>query len=262
MSDQNTSNKSRLKFIALGAVLLVGLAGIGVFMAGTKTEQAPVEAPVDAAAEQSVVIDNSVNLEKAKTERVLGDKSAPIKITEHASLTCSHCANFHKNTLPELIKNYVDTGKAYIVFSDFPLNAPALHGSMISRCLPEDQYFEFVKTLFETQEGWAFDVGYMDILKTKAAAFGMSGEQFNACLQSKELEAALLDRIKAVQAQWEVKSTPSFVINNQIVISGAASYAEFEKSLQEALAEIAKKSAEAQAPSTDSAPALNATEGE
>jgi protein-disulfide isomerase len=225
-------------------------------MSSQNTEPVPSEGAqvVDesAAPAESVVASDAIDIAKAKTERTLGDTAAPIKITEHASLTCNHCAQFHLNTLPEIVKNYIDTGKAYFVFSDFPLNAPALHASMIARCLPEEQYFPFLKTLFEGQSGWAFETGYLDLLKTKASGFGMSAERFDACMNSGELQTALLERMKAVQAQWNISSTPSFVINNQIVISGAMGYADFEKQLQSALEQIEQK---------NSAPAQK-TEGE
>ena len=93
------------------------------------TATSTVTATTDTAAASAT---GSVDLQKAMTERVFGDASAAIKITEHASLTCPHCARFHVSVFEEFKKNYIDTGKAYLVFSDFPLNAPALHATMIS----------------------------------------------------------------------------------------------------------------------------------
>ena len=82
-------------------------------------------------------------LEITENDFVIGDENAPITIIEYASLSCSHCANFHINTLPELKKEFVDTGKAKIVFRDFPFNYPALLGSMVLRCVPEDIRFQY-----------------------------------------------------------------------------------------------------------------------
>ena len=71
----------------------------------------------------------------------IGQEDAPITIHEYSSLSCPHCAFFHKNTLPELMTNYVDTGKARIVFHDFPLNKKAFDASMVARCVaPEKRY--------------------------------------------------------------------------------------------------------------------------
>ena len=72
-------------------------------------------------------------LDVSEEDFIIGDENAPITIIEYASLSCSHCADFHINTLPELLKEFVDTGKARIVFRDFPFNYPALLGSMVLR---------------------------------------------------------------------------------------------------------------------------------
>ena len=69
-------------------------------------------------------------LEITEDDFFIGDVNAPITIIEYASLSCSHCANFHMNTLPKLVEQYVDTGKVKFVFRDFPFNYPALMGSM------------------------------------------------------------------------------------------------------------------------------------
>ena len=80
----------------------------------------------------------SIDMEKALSERVLGNPGAPIKISEHSSFSCGHCGNFHQNVFSEFKANWIDTGKAYLVFSDFPLNAPALHASLVGRCITND----------------------------------------------------------------------------------------------------------------------------
>jgi protein-disulfide isomerase len=216
-------------------------------------------APLDASsstppagAESAIVA--GIDLEKAKTEHILGNPSAPIKITEHSSLTCPHCGHFHKDTFAEFKKNYIDTGKAYLVFSDFPLNAPALHATMIGRCLPDGKYFDYINDLYAHQEDWAFDPsGYLPYLKGKALEYGLAEGLFESCLKSEPLQNAILERMKAVQKQWEINSTPSFVVNNQVVISGALPYADFDKKIQEALVEISKGSAAA--PASDQSPA-------
>lgn len=264
MTNSTVSRKTPAKVGILIAVVLVILGASYVFVgnqADDATEASLGEAQtaeIEKAIENtdttaSVVMSSTIDLESAMTERVLGDATAPIKITEHASLTCNHCADFHKNTLPEIIKNYIDTGKAYLVFSDFPLNAPALHASMAARCLPESQYFDFIKALFDDQDNWAFGSAYLTILKQKAAGFGMSEATFEACLGSEELQKNLLERMKAVQERWSISSTPSFVINNQVVISGALGYEDFDKRLQDAVKEIENKNsdAETEAPPSD-----------
>lgn len=197
----------------------------------TKTETVETETPAPSA---TIHFD----LATAKKERILGDPSAPIKITEYSSLTCGHCGKFHKNTFDDFKAAYIDTGKAYLVFSDFPLNAPALHASMIARCLPEDAYFGFIKNLFETQDDWAYKNTYMDYLEEKAAESGLGADGVKECLNTEELQDSILKRIEAIQKQWAITSTPSFMINNQIVISGAKPFEKFDEEIQAAVKKI------------------------
>lgn len=176
----------------------------------------------------------SVDLAAALKERVLGNPDAPIKISEHASLTCSHCAHFHKDIFEEFKKRFIDSGRAYLVYSDFPLNAPALHATMIGRCLPEENYFSYLHKLFTEQEDWAFSAGYLTYLRNTAAEFGMQDPEFDACIKSKELQDGILERMKMAQKLWNINATPSFVINNKTTISGAKPIEEFEAAIEAA----------------------------
>src|SRR5690606_7697965 len=122
----------------------------------------PSSAAEEMAAEAEVVA--PLDIEQAMAPRSMGDANAPVKMKEYMSLTCSHCASFHNNVLPELQK-FVDSGELYIEFNEFPLNAPALRASMIARCLPESRYNGFVKLLFSTQDVWATTPDYMTALR-------------------------------------------------------------------------------------------------
>ena len=203
-------------------------------------------------AEISSALDASgFDLAVIKAERVLGNPSAPIKISEFASLTCSHCAQFHKESLPKVKAEMLDAGKAYLVFSDFPLNAAALHASMVARCLPQDKYFDFIGELFATQEEWAFDGNYLSFLKGKASQYGLPEDRFQACVNSKAIQESVVERMRAAQSMWKIDSTPSFVINNKTVISGSSSPEEFIKSVNAAAqADAAPASTEPSAGST------------
>lgn len=210
------------------------------FADGLRTEETAqnAEATDANAVEADASSDLPFDLELAKLERIMGDPGAPIKITEHASLTCGHCANFHVNVFPMLKQDYIDTGKAYLVYSDFPLNAPALAGSKLARCVPEEYYFDFIHMLFTLQKEWAYEPSYLNILTKKAQAYGLSQETIDACLTNKELENTMIERLKAVQALYNVNSTPSFVINNQELIVGSSNYEGFKAQLDAALEKI------------------------
>ena len=146
--------------------------------------------------------------------RSLGNKDAPVKIQEFFSLTCNHCAAFHTGTYQELKKKYIDTGKVYFVYEEFPLNGPALYASMIARCLPEERYAGFIDLLLRNQDKWAFSGDFKASLKQNAALVGMSEEEFETCFNDKDLQKAIGANIQEASEAWGVSSTPSFVINN------------------------------------------------
>ena len=78
--------------------------------------------------------------------QVLGSGDAPIKIKEYFSLTCGHCASFHKKTLPKLQKKYIDKGQVQLEFIDYPLDRLALVAAALARSLPtKEGYFEAIK---------------------------------------------------------------------------------------------------------------------
>ncbi len=235
MTNEAPPKKADKTFLLVALVAFMILAVL--YALSLSPQKAPEVASDDSAASPATAT-AAFDLEKAKAEHILGDEKAPIRITEHASLTCSHCAHFHKESFDAFKKAYIDTGKAYLVFSDFPLNAPAMKASQLARCMPDDKYFDFIHDLFTTQDQWAFNDKYLITLKTKAKEFGLDEATAQACLDSKDLQTAISDKMQAAGEQWSISSTPSFVVNNQIIIAGALPFAEFDKKVQDALAEI------------------------
>lgn len=173
---------------------------------------------------------SSYDLSKAVGVRAIGSADAPIKIIEYASMTCSHCAHFHNDVLPELKSKYVDTGKVYIEFKEFPLDDAALKATITARCLPEDKYEGFVTLLFKTQDHWARGINYMTALRQNAKLAGMSDATFDACHADEKLKLAIADWMQQAQDKWSINSTPTFVVNDGAEkISGAQPVTEFER---------------------------------
>lgn len=163
-------------------------------------------------------------------ERVLGDPNAPITIVEYSALTCSHCASFHTNTLPELKKAFIDTGKAKIVYRDFPIDNLALGAAVIARCVPEQSYFPMIDMLFKNQGTWTRADNPLEALKGYARLAGLSSDKVDACIQNKDLVVAVQQVRNEANQSYGVNATPTFVIEGTVV-SGAQPYAEFEKIL-------------------------------
>ncbi len=177
-------------------------------------------------------------LEVTEDDFVVGDKNAPVTIIEYASLSCSHCANFHNNTLNDLIKEYVDTGKARIVFRDFPFNYPALLGSMVLRCIPEDVRYDYMNALFQLQQKWVVRENAkstQELYKIMQSG-GMTKEEFETCTNNVELENTILQALIAAQNEFNIQSTPSFLINGNLV-EGNKSIKEFRQIIDKILSE-------------------------
>lgn len=145
----------------------------------------------------------------------LGPADAKVTIVEYASLTCSHCAAFHKETWPELKKRYVDTGKVRFILREFPLDPLAMAGFMLSRCDGEAKYYPITDLLFDQQRNWAFTDKPLDALRAMMKQAGFSQEKFDSCLRDQKL----YDAVNAVKnrgmEQFKIDSTPTFFINGQ-----------------------------------------------
>lgn len=161
-------------------------------------------------------------------EKSLGKEDAPVTIVEYASMTCGHCANFHKNTLPEIKKQYIDTGKVRMIFREFPLDPVSAAGFMLARCAPEEKYFDVMDALFADQRAWAFTNDPYNSMLNFSKQLGFTQESFEACLTNQ----SLLDGVNAVRDkggnEFKVDSTPTFFINGEKV-SGALSFEEMSK---------------------------------
>lgn len=167
-------------------------------------------------------------------KRSIGSPDAPIKVVEYSSLTCGHCAMFHKSSYEEFKTRFVDTGRVELIFKEYPLNPPALDASQILRCMPEDKFVSFMSLLFDQQDAWAFKPDYKDALRQNAKLAGMSDEQFDACLANTDLKNRIVADMKAASDKFKIQSTPSFVVNDgQKVVMGNQPMTFFEATFLE-----------------------------
>ena len=159
----------------------------------------------------------------AETKRIIsGNVDAKITIIAYESLTCSHCANFHKDVYPQLKKDYIDTGLAKIEFRHFPLDIAAFNASKISQC-KQNQSLEILESLYSNQQAW-FKGSTIDEVNINLKKF-LKKEGFNLdfekCVNDKEIEDFVLnDRIEGTK-KFNINATPTIIINNE----------KFEKSL-------------------------------
>ena len=169
----------------------------------------------------------------------IGAADAKVTVVEYASMTCGHCANFHKKVFPALKTKYVDTGKVRFIFREFPLDDLAAAASMLSRCAgggtDVSKSFDLTSILFEKQEDWAFAKGNpVPKLFEIAKQAGFTQESFDKCLTDQKL----LEQITATRERgsktFSVSSTPTFFINGKRLAEGPSVEA-FEKAFDSIL---------------------------
>ena len=177
-------------------------------------------------------------LDITEKDFVIGNEDAKITIIEYASLSCSHCADFHVNTLETLKKEYIDTGKVKMVFRDYPFNYPALLGSMVLRCIPENYRYDYMNALFKLQPDWVNKKNKKTIqeLYKIMQSGGMTKEEYDACIYNTDLENEILEGVMEAQNQFNIKSTPSFIINGKL-IEGNKSIKEFRQIIDKILSQ-------------------------
>ncbi len=145
-----------------------------------------------------------------------GNVDAKVSIIVYESLTCSHCAEFHKEVYPKLKKDFIDNGLAKIQFRSFPLNLAAFNASKIAHC-KNDGKSDLLHFLYENQKKWVRGETIEDINKhLKNLVLKNESElDFESCLIDKNIEDHVLnDRISGVK-KFNIDSTPTLIINDK-----------------------------------------------
>ena len=145
-----------------------------------------------------------------------GNEDAKVTIITYESLTCDHCADFHKNVYPKLKKEFIDTGLVKIEFRHFPLDMAAFNASKIAQC-NNDGKSDLLHFLFSNQKKWvigetveAINENLKKFLKDENIVI-----DFEKCTNNKNIEDYVLnDRIEGVK-KFKVNATPTIIINNK-----------------------------------------------
>ena len=144
-------------------------------------------------------------------ERAIGNPEAPVKVTEFFSLTCTHCAAFHKEIFPRVKRDLVETGAIRMVWRDFPLDQVALTAAAVARSLPAERYEGFIGALLASQDRWAFTRGDPTAELSKMAALaGMAKPRFDEIVADAALQRAILEQRMQAEKEFSISATPSF----------------------------------------------------
>ena len=169
----------------------------------------------------------------AEIERIVsGNKNAKISIIAYESLTCSHCADFHRDIYPQLKKEYIDTGLAKIEFRHFPLDIVALNAAKIAQC-SIDKNLEILESLYFNQQKWVKGNTVDDINNNLKKYLENAGFKidFEKCINNKKIEDFVLnDRIEGAK-NFKINATPTIIINNE-KFEKSLNYKNLKKSLE------------------------------
>jgi len=165
---------------------------------------------------------------------VLGENKAPVKIKIFSSLTCPHCANFHINVVPEIKKEYIDSGKVQLIFIDFPLDQAAFNASKLLHCLDKKKQIAFLDKVYENQSQWASGSDVNEInnnLKEIVRMLGISPANFDKCINNEMIADKILNGRINGQQKYSINSTPTIIINEK-KLEGSVSFKNIKKKIE------------------------------
>ena len=144
-------------------------------------------------------------------ERGVGNPDAPVKVMEFFSLTCGHCAAFHKEIFPRVKRELVEPGAIRLIWRDFPLDQLALTASAVARSLPAERYEGFIGALLASQDRWAFTRNDPTVELGKMAALaGMAKPRFDEVVADAAFQRGILEQRMAAEREFSITATPSF----------------------------------------------------
>jgi len=197
--------------------------------APTPAPAAAAPAPTAPVAAPPAAQKDGIDIAAAMADRVLGKEDAPVTVTEYASLTCPHCAHFAINILPEVKTKLIDTGRMRLIFRDFPLDQLAMKAAKMARCAPKEKYFDLIEVIFKNRDRWLTAKDPENALMQLGALTGMDDGYMRSCIDSTELDTAILNGVNEAQSKFVVQSTPTFIFNyGAETISGAQDEPKFE----------------------------------
>lgn len=170
-------------------------------------------------------------IEHALSPRFMGSDEAPIRVAEYYSMTCGHCADFHNNTFPKVKAKLIDEGIVRFEMHPFPLDGLALRAHALVRAVPETKFFPLVKMLLAKQPVWTRAADPVAELQKMARLAGVSADEFNNIMRNRPLLEGIVELRQQGMDDWKISSTPSFVVNDDLLISGNRDYEEFAEQL-------------------------------
>ena len=190
----------------------------------------------------ATVLDQNLALNFPKNN-LIGSPDAPLTMFELSSSGCTHCADFHLNILPELQKDFIETGKLNLVFVSFPLEKKSMQAAMLAECLSPEKRDNFLKTVFEKQRDWMLSANSEKTLVQYAMANGLSKTASNDCLKNDKLAEQILANRQEGIDKLKMQGTPAFLIignGSNEIIYGVPSYDDLKNYIEKRLEDKSK----------------------
>ena len=183
-----------------------------------------------------ILIILSVNAESKILD--IGNSNAKIAVKVFSSLTCPHCANFHKNIFEDLKKEYIDKGIVKFEHHGFPLDLAALNAEIIVRChVDNKKKFQLLGEIYKKQNQWAVgsDINIInESIKKIGLDSGLNNNKMDKCLNNENVQDQILNERIEAQKNYKIQSTPTIYINEK-KYEGKHEYKQFKKAIEKLL---------------------------
>jgi protein-disulfide isomerase len=201
---------------------------------GTLGSEPPAAADEKPKTEQAPVAISELNQPGPLGEQAIGKAGAPVTVVQYVSLTCPICSRFQAEVLPKLKKAYIDKGKVRLIVREFPIGRSAAAAAIVSRCVPEKDYFKVVDKYLSNQKDWVAQEVRKDEIYNVAKFTGLKRDKFDSCLANTAINDALVV-VKQRGRSFGVAGTPTFFVNGKKV-AGAHSFEDMQAVIEAALA--------------------------
>ncbi len=209
--EDSTSNLLR-SAMPLSSRRRFALSGLAMLAAGMTGNLAPAFAQTAIEETKRIRFASDGNF---RADRIVGDPNAPVQIIEYASLTCPHCAAYHRDVYPTVEQDFIETGKVVYAFRHFPLDRVALQAALLIECAPPSVQVRFLKLLLDQQSVWVQSPD--SALPQLALLVNLNTEQVGACYNDTELQNHILRQRQEGINTFKVNSTPSIYVNGERV---------------------------------------------
>jgi len=229
-----TANFVEKNFLGLSILIAGALVSFSVLYSGgsIKLGTAQIDSGVEP---KQTVIKTDVSIDD---DPILGNKNAPVAIIEFSDFQCPFCRAFWEESLPQIKKEFIDTGKAKLIYRDYPLSfhSMAMPSAQAAECADEQgKFWEMHDKIFGEQDklGQGTVTYAVQDIKGWAAEIGLNASKFNNCLDSGKYKTEV-DKDFADGTAAGVTGTPSIFINGRLIV-GAQPFASFKAIIEEEL---------------------------